>query len=105
MKLTLHGRLHGSKKYADLTVKCGEITTRVHKAIVCIRSEWFAKAVDDERFLEGREGVIEFKEESPRTVQWMLEYLYTGRYEVLFSGDGWAGKSVDAYVFRPTSLH
>ena len=78
--LTILYRLFASGKYADLVVRCGNYTARVHKAIVCAQSDWFAKAVDEGRFVEGQEGVVEFKEESPRAVRRMLEFLYTGEY-------------------------
>lgn len=86
IELTSPGRLYGSSRYADLTVKCGDFTTRVHTAVVCTRSAWFAKAVDDERFLEGRNGIVEFTQESPRTVQMMLQFLYSGDYKLQESG-------------------
>ena len=39
-------RLYDDGKYSDLTVKSSEKTYRVHKAIVCPRSKFFAAACD-----------------------------------------------------------
>jgi hypothetical protein len=34
---------HDSGLYADFTVKCGEYTFKMHKAIVCPQAEFFRK--------------------------------------------------------------
>ena len=39
-------RLFVDERYSDLTVQCGDKTWKVHKAIVCPQSEFFAKACD-----------------------------------------------------------
>lgn len=38
--------LYKDGKYSDLTVKCGETTYQAHKALLCTRSQFFAKACD-----------------------------------------------------------
>lgn len=43
-KLTLSCRLRENEEYADLIIKCRDATYRVHQALVCTRSEFFAAA-------------------------------------------------------------
>lgn len=38
--------LFGPSKYSDLTVRCGEDEYKVHRAILCPRSDVFAAACD-----------------------------------------------------------
>ncbi len=38
--------LYKDGKYSDLTVVCGESTYRAHKAVLCTRFQFFAKACD-----------------------------------------------------------
>ena len=35
-----------SGKYSDLTLKCGSRNWKVHKSVLCIQSDFFAKACD-----------------------------------------------------------
>jgi hypothetical protein len=38
--------LYKDGKYSDLSIVCGESTYRAHKALLCTRSQFFAKACD-----------------------------------------------------------
>ena len=38
--------LLGSGKYSDLTVTCGPRGWKVHKGVLCLQSDFFAKACD-----------------------------------------------------------
>jgi hypothetical protein len=66
--------------YSDLEVRCGAYSGKVHKAIMCTQSEWFANAVKEERFLEGETGVIQLHEDNPEAVRAMVQFLYTSDY-------------------------
>lgn len=44
------GSLFGDEEYSDLTITCGPHTFRVHKAIVCPRSDYFKAACRKGRF-------------------------------------------------------
>lgn len=38
--------LLGSGKYSDLTLTCGSQIWKVHKGVMCLQSDFFAKACD-----------------------------------------------------------
>lgn len=38
--------LFGSSKYSDLTIRCGSDLYKVHRAVICQRSDFFAVACD-----------------------------------------------------------
>ncbi|PIA96380.1 hypothetical protein CB0940_10869 [Cercospora beticola] len=72
--------LFGDDRYTDLTILCSEHKWRVHKAIVCTRCEFFAKAVDD-GFQEAGAGVIDLPNDHPNAIAAMLRFLYTDEYD------------------------
>lgn len=58
--VTSLNHLFGSAKYSDLTIKCGADEFKLHRAIVCLRSKFFAAACDgqfqvDESDVENRQ--------------------------------------------------
>ncbi|KAI5362582.1 Putative BTB/POZ domain-containing protein [Septoria linicola] len=72
--------LLGDSRYADLTITCGERKWRVHKAVVCTRCEFFAKAVD-RRFKESTDNIVDLEEDPPKAVAAMMRFLYTDDYD------------------------
>ncbi|KAI9781527.1 MAG: hypothetical protein M1839_005942 [Geoglossum umbratile] len=73
------GSLFQSDKYSDLTITCGNEVFKVHRAVVCPRSKFFAAACDG-KFKEGITSEIELPDDDPETVQRMLSFLYTCDY-------------------------
>ncbi|KAF2470994.1 uncharacterized protein BDR25DRAFT_28881 [Lindgomyces ingoldianus] len=69
-----------SGEYSDFTINCKDKTWRVHKAIVCPRSGYFARAVNFGR--EAKDRMIDLLEDETEIVGLMLEYLYIGDYTV-----------------------
>ncbi|GAB1740736.1 hypothetical protein NU219Hw_g5821t1 [Hortaea werneckii] len=80
-------------EYSDLTIKCGLRTFKVHKAIVCARSEYFAAACKPGAFKEGATGTIELLStvdpnaakddpsfDDPAAVKLMIDFLYLHDY-------------------------
>ncbi|PNP79249.1 hypothetical protein FNYG_07325 [Fusarium nygamai] len=65
--------------YSDLTITCGEDQYRVHKAIVCPRSNFF-KAACDGKFKEAQTGRIDLPDDDPAAVRMMIKYLYHDTY-------------------------
>ncbi|RAL16175.1 BTB/POZ domain-containing protein [Aspergillus homomorphus CBS 101889] len=66
-------------KYSDLTLECAGSTFAVQKVIVCPQSEVFAAACDS-RFREEYSGIYRIEEFQASTVNYMVQYLYTGDY-------------------------
>ncbi|KAF2737119.1 hypothetical protein EJ04DRAFT_129332 [Polyplosphaeria fusca] len=78
-----------SGDYSDFTIVCGERTWKVHKAIICPRSDYFARAVTFGK--EAEDKCIDLVEDDPEVVGLMLEYFYTGDYKVLIREPNAAG--------------
>ncbi|OCL12364.1 hypothetical protein AOQ84DRAFT_386178 [Glonium stellatum] len=71
--------LFKSGDYSDFKIVCGNNTYPVHKAIICTRSDYFARVV---RFgKEAGEGKITFPEEEAEMVELILKYFYELDYE------------------------
>lgn len=75
------GSLLDDLTFADLIVKCGAYEFKVHRAIVCNRSEYFKKAAVGE-FREAQQQVLTFTEDEPALVARFITFLYSGSYEV-----------------------
>ncbi|KAF5689982.1 amino acid transport gap1 [Fusarium denticulatum] len=65
--------------YSDLTITCGKYQYRVHKAIICPRSNFF-KAACDGKFKEAQTGKVDLPDDDPAAVRMMIEYLYHDTY-------------------------
>ncbi|KAF5594759.1 hypothetical protein FPCIR_4773 [Fusarium pseudocircinatum] len=65
--------------YSDLTITCGKDQYRVHKAIICPRSNFF-KAACDGKFEEAHTGEVDLPDDDPAAVRMMIEYLYHDTY-------------------------
>ncbi|OXV08566.1 hypothetical protein Egran_03671 [Elaphomyces granulatus] len=68
-----------SPKYSDLTIICGGEVFSAHRAVVCPRSGYFARACDGE-FKEASTRTIELINQQPILIRKVLEYLYMGDY-------------------------
>jgi hypothetical protein len=88
----LTGRLFNNTNYSDAKIHIHDVILPVHKSIICIQSDYFAKAFQPE-FVEGDTGVITFKEGDGAAYWRVFEYLYTGDYAEKLSTDKFAGKS------------
>ncbi|KAI9782297.1 MAG: hypothetical protein M1816_001910, partial [Peltula sp. TS41687] len=72
--------LFKSGDFSDLLIRSGGKEFRVHRAIICPRSKFFAKACTG-RFSEAFSGEINLADDEPDTVARMLSYLYTTDYD------------------------
>ncbi|KAF5616481.1 speckle-type poz [Fusarium sp. NRRL 25303] len=68
--------------YSDLTIACGDDYHKVHKAIICPRSKFFASACNIP-FQEGQSGVVHLPEDDPFAIKAMLYYLYHLDYPLM----------------------
>ncbi|KAI1852278.1 hypothetical protein JX266_002456 [Neoarthrinium moseri] len=68
-----------SGNFADVTVKCGARTWNLHRAILCPRCPYFAKALSGNfKEAQTREVMIREADMDPRLLDWVIKYLYTG---------------------------
>ncbi|KAH6847105.1 hypothetical protein B0I37DRAFT_374303 [Chaetomium sp. MPI-CAGE-AT-0009] len=73
--LSSFDKLFKEGTYSDLTITCGVDEYKVHKAIVCPRSSFFATACNG-LFQEGKTGVVALPDDDPQVVNLMIRYLY-----------------------------
>ncbi|KAJ8130910.1 hypothetical protein O1611_g2717 [Lasiodiplodia mahajangana] len=64
-------------KFSDITVKCGDRTWNLHRAILTSRCEYFRAALEDGKFKEAQEQLIEIHDQDPNHVNWVIHYIYT----------------------------
>ncbi|KAF2964597.1 hypothetical protein GQX73_g8979 [Xylaria multiplex] len=64
--------------FSDVTVKCGDRTWDLHRAILT-RCPFFQKALEPNRFKESTEKQVEITEQDPPKVNWVIYFIYTGR--------------------------
>ncbi|KAI1495165.1 BTB/POZ protein [Biscogniauxia mediterranea] len=74
--------LYCDKEYSDFTISYGTQSQRVHKAIICPRSKFFAAACKAEKFKEGHTGTVGLHSDDPRIVEMMIYYFYHLDYNV-----------------------
>ncbi|KAF2496366.1 hypothetical protein BU16DRAFT_509359 [Lophium mytilinum] len=68
-----------SDKYSDLEIRCGEISFKAHRVILCSQVRFFDKACSS-GFKEATDGVIDLSHDDSDAVRAMLEFAYTASY-------------------------
>ncbi|KAL8404880.1 hypothetical protein RB594_009675 [Gaeumannomyces avenae] len=79
--------LYQSGDYSDLTLSCGGKDYKLHKSVVCPRSDFFAAACRG-HFKEAREGRISLPEDDPQIVDLMVQYFYHLDYRISMESYG-----------------
>ncbi|KIX97149.1 uncharacterized protein Z520_07263 [Fonsecaea multimorphosa CBS 102226] len=74
-------QLMQSGDFSDLKFLCNGEEFKVHKAIVCTQSP-VIKAATEGSFEESRTNVIKMDNFDPRVVRQLVQFIYTGDYEV-----------------------
>ncbi|KAK5165452.1 Kelch-like protein 10 [Saxophila tyrrhenica] len=72
-------KLSKSAKLSDIKIRCGDREWPAHRAILCVRSEYFDKALSG-ALKEATENTIELHDDHPNAVHAMLEWFYSGNY-------------------------
>ncbi|KAH7031950.1 hypothetical protein B0J12DRAFT_681154 [Macrophomina phaseolina] len=81
---------------SDLTIRLRDgQELKVHRLVVSSGSEFFANAIKNGDFMEGRTGTINLQDDPPEAVACMIEYLYTGAYSVGKQRQGVASEDDD----------
>ncbi|KAF4497646.1 Kelch 4 [Fusarium agapanthi] len=75
------GNLLKTGDYFDFVIICGQTRHKVHKAIICPRSDFF-KAACGSGFKKAQAGEIELRDDDPFAVSMMIEYLYHQTYTI-----------------------
>jgi len=66
-----------SKKYADVTISCGDNKIDCHKIILASRSHVF-ETMFDSNMKEMKTGKVEIQDMDPEVLGNLLQYIYTG---------------------------
>ncbi|ORY09036.1 ankyrin repeat-containing domain protein [Clohesyomyces aquaticus] len=64
-----------SNTLSDLTVRFSGRELKAHKVILCIHSQWFAKAFRG-NFLEASQSTLELHDDNPQAVEGMIRHFY-----------------------------
>ncbi|KAL8813752.1 MAG: hypothetical protein Q9200_000005 [Gallowayella weberi] len=72
--------LLSSGKYSDLTIICRDQKFRVHRAVLCFASRFFAAACDG-NFQEAQTAKVDLSDDDPGALRRALTYLYTEDYD------------------------
>ncbi|KAF2716048.1 hypothetical protein K431DRAFT_258318 [Polychaeton citri CBS 116435] len=91
-------RLYDTGEYSDLTIECGSEIFRVHKALMCTFSTWFATTCKEGRWKEGNEGYIylestqaEHEEDpsvdDPAAIKAMISFIYLDTYDAVIEDE------------------
>ncbi|KAL3468809.1 hypothetical protein BJX99DRAFT_265797 [Aspergillus californicus] len=67
-------------KTQNLTITTNEKKFKVHKLVVCSQSGYFARMFNG-NWLETSTSTIDLKEDDPRFVQTMIEFVHGSRYD------------------------
>ncbi|KAF2482715.1 hypothetical protein BDY17DRAFT_165012 [Neohortaea acidophila] len=86
-------QLSENEKYADLTVSCGTRTWKVHNAVVCPQSDFFAKACDG-AFMEAKSNTVSLVDDDSEAVAAMMHYFYHCDYHTPDHGSSSTGPLV-----------
>ena len=96
-------RLFENAMYPDLTIKTDDTEYQVHRAVVCMRSKFFAAACIGP-WKEAKDLLITLHDDDMNALDSMFEYLYTGRYGENFIDEALAVRSSVRRLF-PDTLH
>ncbi|KAK5129241.1 hypothetical protein LTR08_003726 [Meristemomyces frigidus] len=78
-QLLLSNIFSNSSKYADLILTYNGHEWKVHKVIVCLQSDVFAKACDGQ-FQEAHSDTINLDHDDRECIEAMIQYMYTFSY-------------------------
>ncbi|RDI83877.1 hypothetical protein Vi05172_g6279 [Venturia inaequalis] len=76
-----------SGEYSDMSVTCKQKVFKVHKAVVCTRSNFFRNAMKNGTFKESETGNIDLSDDDPLAVEAVLRFVYQGSYSSLAKGN------------------
>ena len=74
-----YARFLDTGRHSDFEIECGEHVFKVHKAIICAKSEFFDKLCSSD-FVEGANKRVKLDDEDPAIIARMLLFIYKGSY-------------------------
>ena len=74
-------RFLGSGRHSDFVIECRGHIFKVHKTLLCAKSEFFDRLCDSS-FQEGFSARVQLDDEDPATVARMLLFIYTNAYPI-----------------------
>ena len=72
---------------SDMTIICREEQFKAHRAVMCLKSPFFATAMKP-RWDSSGSGVLDLSEDDPTCVKQVIVYLYTGKWEIPYPDFG-----------------
>ncbi|KAK1974400.1 hypothetical protein LZ30DRAFT_640407 [Colletotrichum cereale] len=88
-------KLYENAEYSDLTIASRDAEYRVHKAIVCPRSEYFAAECRESASKTATEGILSLPDDDPQAVWMAIRYFYHLDYP---SASQQKAPSIDGYA-------
>ncbi|KAL9113915.1 MAG: hypothetical protein Q9227_002049 [Pyrenula ochraceoflavens] len=73
-------------QWADVSVRCGGYTWKLHRLVLCQKSDYFGKMLDG-HFREAQEQLVTLEDEIPSIAARALIFLYTADYPTDITGD------------------
>ena len=75
-------RLRSDDSFTDIAIKCGDISIRAHKLVLCSCSAYFDRMFSSSAFVESSKSRIEMNQVKPEILGLIIDFFYSGSLKV-----------------------